>query len=100
MRYAISVQYIGKNYSGSQIQFENGKELEAPTIQGELEKALRTLILSGRKAKSNTPAKYNNNRQIRAIFSGRTDKGVNSLGQVVHFDTDETIVASKAKKEN
>ena len=53
------------------------------------------MILSGRKAKSNTPAKYNNNRQIRAIFSGRTDKGVNSLGQVVHFDTDETIVASK-----
>ena len=37
----------------------------------------------------------NKNRPIRAIFSGRTDKGVNSLGQVVHFDTDETIVASK-----
>lgn len=94
MRYAISVQYIGKNYSGSQIQFENGKEIEAPTIQGELEKALRTLILSGRKAKSDTPAKYNK-RPLKAIFSGRTDKGVNALGQEVHFDTDETIVASK-----
>ena len=94
MRYAISVQYIGKNYSGSQIQFENGELIDTPTIQGELEKALSTLILSGRKAKSNTPAKYNK-RPIKAIFSGRTDKGVNSLGQVVHFDTDETIVASK-----
>ena len=37
----------------------------------------------------------NNNRPIKAIFSGRTDKGVNSLGQVVHFDTEQTIVASK-----
>ena len=95
MRYALSVQYIGKNYSGSQIQMENGRELNLPTIQGELEKALRTLILGGRKANSDTPAKYKNNRQIKAIFSGRTDKGVNALNQVVHFDTDEIIVASK-----
>lgn len=94
-RYAFQVQYIGKNYSGSQIQLENGKPIESPTIQGELEKALCTLILSGRKAESNTPAIYKNNRPVKAIFSGRTDKGVNSLGQVVHFDTDETIVASK-----
>ena len=94
MRYAFQVQYIGKNYSGSQIQLENGKPIEAPTVQGELEKALSTLILSGRKAKSDTPAEYNN-RPVKAIFSGRTDKGVNSQGQVVHFDTDETIVASK-----
>ena len=36
MRYAISVQYIGKNYAGSQIQFENGKEIDAPTVQGEV----------------------------------------------------------------
>ena len=87
MRYAFQVQYIGKNYSGSQIQFENGKPIDSPTIQGELEKALSTLIKC-RDAK-------NKNRPIRAIFSGRTDKGVNSLGQVVHFDTDEMIVASK-----
>ena len=86
-RWALTVQYKGKNYSGSQIQFKNGKEIEEPTIQGELEKALSTLIKS-----SNAK---NKNRPIRAIFSGRTDKGVNSLGQVVHFDTDETIVASK-----
>ena len=93
MRYAFQVQYIGKNYAGSQIQFENGEQIETPTVQGELEKALSTLILGGRDAAGSTPAKYN--RPIKAIFSGRTDKGVNSLGQVAHFDTDETIVASK-----
>ena len=86
MRYALEVQYVGKNYAGSQIQFENGKEIETPTIQGELERVLRTLIKTGESQK---------NRPIKTIFSGRTDKGVNSLGQVVHFDTDRTIVASK-----
>lgn len=86
MRYALEVQYVGKNYAGSQIQFENGEEIETPTIQGELERALRTLIKTDG---------CQNNRPIKTIFSGRTDKGVNSLGQVVHFDTDRTIVASK-----
>lgn len=92
MRYAFQVQYIGKNYSGSQIQLENGKMIDAPTIQGELEKALCTLIL-GKRYVNRDPK--DNNRPIKAIFSGRTDKGVNSLGQVVHFDTEKTIVASK-----
>lgn len=87
MRYAIQVHYIGKNFAGSQIQFENGKEIETPTIQGELEKAICTLIY-GKKAKSDI-------RPIKTIFSGRTDRGVNSKGQIVHFDTDERIVASK-----
>ena len=126
MRYALTVQYIGKGYAGSQIQLENGKEIALPTIQGELEKALSTLIkpkrcvtgadlreqdgqgeaLRNRRCDSNdsewseaifdcTGGKRNKNRPIRAIFSGRTDKGVNSLGQVIHFDTDEMIVASK-----
>ena len=99
MRYAFKVQYIGKNYSGSQIQFENGKQIDSPTIQGELEKALCTLIKSGSSnVEENSTGENtaeNNNRRIKTIFSGRTDKGVNSLGQVVHFDTDEIIVASK-----
>lgn len=86
MRYALDVQYRGKNYFGSQIQFENGQEIGKPTIQGELEKAIRTLIKTG---------ESQNNRPIKTIFSGRTDKGVNSLGQVVHFDCDKNIVASK-----
>ena len=86
MRYALDVQYRGKNYFGSQIQFENGQEIDKPTIQGELEKAIRTLIKTGESQKY---------RPIKTIFSGRTDKGVNSLGQVVHFDCDKDIVASK-----
>ena len=86
MRYALDVQYRGKNYFGSQIQFENGQEIDKPTIQCELEKAIRTLIKTG---------ESQNNRPIKTIFSGRTDKGVNSLGQVVHFDCDKDIVASK-----
>lgn len=85
MRYALDVQYIGKNYAGSQIQFENGKETEIPTIQGELEKAICTLIESKTQI---------NKRPIRTIFSGRTDRGVNAIAQVIHFDTDKEIVAS------
>ena len=80
MRYALDVQYIGKNYAGSQIQFENGKETEIPTIQGELEKAICTLIESKTQI---------NKRPIRTIFSGRTDRGVNAIAQVIHFDTDK-----------
>ena len=87
MRYACKVQYIGKNYAGSQIQFCNGCQIETPTIQGELEKALCTLIIGRNTEDSNRP--------IKTIFSGRTDRGVNSQGQVVHFDTDKTIVASE-----
>ena len=88
MRYALDVQYRGKYYSGSQIQFENGKQIDEPTIQGELERALSTLIIGGKNASENK------DRQVKTIFSGRTDKGVNALGQVVHFDTDKEIVAS------
>ena len=61
MRYALQVQYIGKNYAGSQIQFENGVEIETPTIQGELEKAISTLIFGDTE---------NKNRQVKTIFSG------------------------------
>ena len=88
MRYALLVQYIGKNYYGSQLQLKAGKESK-PTIQGELEKALCTLIYGA----INCPIDKNN-RPIKTIFSGRTDSGVNSTGQVVHFDLDKDIVAS------
>ena len=88
MRYALDVQYRGKNYAGSQIQYENGKLIDEPTIQGELERAISTLIYGGK------TTNYKQDRQVKTIFSGRTDKGVNALGQVVHFDTDKEIVAS------
>jgi len=79
-RYALMLEYIGENYSGSQIQGVNDKKTPK-TIQSELENALSTLI--------------NRNIRIKTVFSGRTDKGVNSKGQIGHFDTDKTLVASK-----
>ena len=85
MRYALDVQYRGKNYDGSQIQFEAGKEV-GNTIQGELEKVLCTLIES--KAQIN-------NRPIKTIFSGRTDKGVNALDRYVQFNNNKEIVDKK-----
>lgn len=78
-RYAIKVEYVGKSYSGSQIQGATENKIAPKTVQAELEKALSTL----------------KNRKIKTIFSGRTDKGVNSKGQIVHFEIDETLVASK-----
>lgn len=84
-RYAFKIQYVGKNYQGSQVQFQNGNHSAFPTIQGEVEKAICTFLFGNPE---------NNNRQVRTIFSGRTDKGVNSLGQTAHFDIDKTIVAS------
>lgn len=89
-RYSIKVEYIGKNYSGSQLQ-PNKK-----TIQSELEKALSTLI-GGRRDTNpkEKPKSVPNDRKIKTIFSGRTDRGVNAKGQIVHFETDKQIVASR-----
>lgn len=77
-RYAITVEYVGKNYSGSQVQRGPGKNAPA-TIQSEIEIALYTLL----------------KKKIKTTFSGRTDAGVNAKGQIVHFDFDEQIVASR-----
>lgn len=89
-RYSIKVQYVGKNYSGSQIQ-KRPDEKSPRTVQAEIEKALSTLITGADKK----PNKGTDNKKIKTIFSGRTDKGVNSRGQVVHFETDKSLVASK-----
>ena len=87
-RYAFLIQYQGKNYAGSQIQLNpNGKEQPTPTIQGLLEKAICTY--------SGVQPTPDNTRPIKTVFSGRTDAGVNSIGQTVHVDLDNNIVASK-----
>ena len=60
-----TVEYDGAAYQGFQLQ------RQAPTIQGELEKALRSVT----------------QEDIRLVGAGRTDTGVHALGQVVHFYT-------------
>ncbi len=92
-RYAIKVEYVGKNYAGSQLQAGKGN-LAPKTIQSELEKALSTLIVEGGKSKM-PKNPHENRKRIKTIFSGRTDKGVNSKGQIVQFEIDRTLVASK-----
>ena len=92
-RYSIRVEYVGKNYSGSQLQGATHKKTPN-TIQAELEKALSTLIC-GQKEVTQLPQSAPNKRKIKTVFSGRTDKGVNSKGQIVHFETTKTLVASK-----
>lgn len=66
MRLALIVEYDGTDYSGYQYQ-DN-----APSIQGELEKAITRLT----------------RERTRVRGAGRTDAGVHALGQVVAFDTE------------
>ncbi|CAN5328445.1 tRNA pseudouridine(38-40) synthase TruA [soil metagenome] len=67
MRIAAKVQYSGKLFCGSQYQ------AGVRTVQSELEKALSLYL--------RVPTK--------AGFSGRTDRGVHSFGQIVHFDVEQ-----------
>ncbi len=69
VRYAMIVEYDGMNFNGSQ------KQPRQRTVQLEVENAIKTIT----------------SQDVNVIFSGRTDKGVHSKGQVVHFDSDETI---------
>ena len=65
MRLALTIEYEGTRYHGFQSQ------ASAPTIQGELERAIRRL--------TGEPA--------RVHAAGRTDAGVHALAQVIAFDT-------------
>ena len=64
-RIALVVEYDGTAYAGSQYQ------KNAPTIQGELEKALNKLT----------------GERTRLALAGRTDAGVHAKGQVASFRT-------------
>ncbi|ADU28445.1 tRNA pseudouridine(38-40) synthase TruA [Evansella cellulosilytica] len=64
------VTYDGTKYSGYQVQ------VDKKTIQAELEKAL---------------AKIHKADSWNVVSSGRTDTGVHSLGQTIHFDTSLSI---------
>ena len=76
MRLKLLIAYVGTCYSGWQIQ---EKPSPPPTVQGEMEKALRTIT----------------GQNIRAHGSGRTDSGVHAHGQVVHCDVPDARASSR-----
>lgn len=64
MKTAMTIEYDGAAYYGFQLQKHQN------SVQAELEKALTTVL----------------RQPTRVWCSGRTDTGVNALGQVVHFN--------------
>jgi len=71
----IVIEYDGTDFFGWQVQ--PGKR----TVQGELEKALKTIY----------------NKKIRITGSGRTDAGVHAKGQVASFACPEKIPPKELK---
>jgi tRNA pseudouridine38-40 synthase len=65
----LKIEYDGTAYSGWQLQ------PNAPTIQGELEKAIAQVI----------------GKEMRIIGSGRTDTGVHALSQTANFKSETNI---------
>ncbi len=75
-KYKVILSYDGHNYMGFQIQEE------LPTIELEIKNAFYKLL----------------NKDVKIYPSGRTDKGVHAINQVIHFDLDENIPADGIKK--
>jgi tRNA pseudouridine38-40 synthase len=65
MRYALGIEYDGKNYCGWQ------RQNNAMTVQEKVEKALSKIA----------------DEPIEVVCAGRTDTGVNATNQVIHFET-------------
>lgn len=63
-RYALIMEYIGSEFSGSQ------KQPGKITVQSEIEKAIKKLLQT----------------EVNVIFSGRTDKGVHARNQAAHIN--------------
>ena len=75
MNYAAKISYIGKNYAGWQVQPDALSVQEV--IEGVLEK------LSG--------------APVRITGAGRTDKGVNALGQMASFELEKIFTPDKLR---
>lgn len=75
MRYAVRISYIGKNYSGWQVQ------PDALSIQEVIEGVLARIA----------------GHPVRITGAGRTDKGVNSWGQVASFSMGKSIEPGKLR---
>lgn len=67
------ISYNGRNYNGWQ------KQINATTIQGELEHALKVVL----------------KEDIDTVASGRTDAKVSAYMQTVHFETEKTFDKKK-----
>lgn len=65
MRYALGIEYDGKNYCGWQ------RQKSVVSVQQKLEQALSKVA----------------DEPVEVICAGRTDTGVNATNQVVHFNT-------------
>ena len=76
MKVALTIEYDGTRYYGSQ------RQSNVPTIQGELEEAI---------------AKVTGER-VRTIFAGRTDQGVHAKGQVAAFETESSLTLETITK--
>ncbi len=77
-RYKLTLAYRGTRYHGWQRQIPAAGD-ELPTVQNEVRLALtRTL-----------------GHDVQVVGSSRTDAGVHALGQVAHFDTIRTQIASE-----
>lgn len=74
MRYLIDFAYSGENFSGYQ------KQPKKRTVEEEIEKVLTSI---------------NGGKKVIIHSSGRTDKGVNALHQMAHFDFDKKITPYK-----
>ena len=73
MRFRLTLEYDGSNYSGWQLQ--HGQD----SIQGRVEAALAALF----------------GEKIRVYAAGRTDAGVHALGQVIAFDAPRELPPSE-----
>jgi len=72
MRVKVHLSYDGTNFFGWQKQAED----DQPTVQSEFESALKKLT----------------GQTFKTQGSGRTDRGVHALDQVVHFDLNDQIL--------
>ncbi len=75
-RYKAVVSYDGYSYQGFQAQI--GEE----TIEGKLNEAFKNWL----------------SYEVKVVGSGRTDKQVHALGQVIHFDLENEIEANGVKR--